>query len=206
VLEIACGRKRLGGESVPFGASAIYDLVATAGAGYGDPILREPAAVADDIRKRRVSADDAARIYGVMATETFEVDEPATIEARAGLIANRLASGRPPREECPGSSTGESHQRKVLAGVRITDEGRYLSCAHCGQHLSTGTGNYRLGCRELDSSLPSLSPVFDDPEEEVGEPIIARSYLCPSCGIALDCQVCKPADVPFQDVRLLSVN
>lgn len=59
--------------------------VAGAG-GYGDPLERDPAAVQRDVRNEVVTADAAARDYGVVIDpRTFAVDLDATKEHRAHL-------------------------------------------------------------------------------------------------------------------------
>jgi hypothetical protein len=50
--------------------------------------------------------------------------------------------------------------------------------------------------------MTDLGANFLDPQEQVGHTLIFRSYLCPSCGTALDGEVCKPDDAPHWDVRL----
>ncbi|WP_203076967.1 hydantoinase B/oxoprolinase family protein [Falsiroseomonas ponticola] len=56
------------------------------GGGRGDPLAREPARVAQDVRRGYVSAEAAARDYGVVLRDG-EVDEAATAALRARLPA-----------------------------------------------------------------------------------------------------------------------
>jgi hypothetical protein len=74
---------------------------------------------------------------------------------------------------------------------------------HCGAHLSHADGNFRLGCRELEQTLPSLSPLFEDPEPEIGEVMVFRQYLCPGCDLAVDSDICKPDDYPYAVFTLI---
>ena len=68
----------------------------TGGTGYGDPIERDPAAVAADIEKGVISAEIAERIYcAVIDPESGRVDQAATASKRAEAIAARLARGQP---------------------------------------------------------------------------------------------------------------
>jgi N-methylhydantoinase B len=58
------------------------------GGGYGDPLQREPALVARDVRRGYYTADEAARLFGVvLAGEPPDVDAPATAARRAQLAA-----------------------------------------------------------------------------------------------------------------------
>lgn len=54
------------------------------GGGYGDPFLRDPLAVAKDVRNGFVSAGAAERDYGVVVTDDFTIDESATAALRGG--------------------------------------------------------------------------------------------------------------------------
>ncbi|MCU1443298.1 MAG: 5-oxoprolinase (ATP-hydrolyzing) [Cryobacterium sp.] len=56
------------------------------GGGYGNPFDRDPARVAHDVRNGFVSAEAAARDYGVVLDESFAVDETATSERRAAGV------------------------------------------------------------------------------------------------------------------------
>src|SRR5262249_25132624 len=77
-----------------------------------------------------------------------------------------------------------------------------LACAECARVLAPRAGNYRLGASRLELPMTDLGANFLDPSRQVGATLIFRSYLCPSCGTALDGEVCKPGDAPHWDVRL----
>jgi N-methylhydantoinase B len=64
------------------------------GGGWGDPLERDPALVADDVRSEKVSVGHAREGYGVVVDpQTFAVDGPATRRLRA-----KLAAGPTPRK------------------------------------------------------------------------------------------------------------
>jgi N-methylhydantoinase B len=188
----------------PFGESSIYEASGQPGGGFGDPITRAPEAVARDVRSGHVSAESASDVYGVVVADSEAgFDAAATERRREELLAQRRADSRPPREACTGSTPVDEDAVRVLAGVALTTGRTHLTCAHCGQHLSPADGNFRLGCHELEQTLPELSPLFQDPEPETGEVIVFRQYLCPGCGLAVDADICKPADEPYPAFRLL---
>jgi N-methylhydantoinase B len=58
------------------------------GGGWGDPLERDPAAVALDVRRRLVSPEGAKR-YGVVITTDNKVNDPATTELRRQLSSSR---------------------------------------------------------------------------------------------------------------------
>ena len=53
------------------------------GGGLGDPLARDPAAVAADVEAGLVSRETARDAYGVILTDDGEIDEAATVEQRA---------------------------------------------------------------------------------------------------------------------------
>ena len=64
------------------GGERVYHRQA-GGGGWGDPLRRPPARVADDVRNDKVSVAAALKEYGVVVNEeTFEVDEVATAKLR----------------------------------------------------------------------------------------------------------------------------
>jgi len=62
-------------------------LESPGGGGWGNPLERDPQRVARDVRLGYVSAETAAREYGVVVTENGEVDESATVALRKGAAA-----------------------------------------------------------------------------------------------------------------------
>ena len=73
---------------VPAGATAV--VVTAGGGGWGDPLDRDPARVAADVRDDYVSVEAARDRYGVVfKLATFEVDSDATIRLRDQLKIQR---------------------------------------------------------------------------------------------------------------------
>lgn len=63
-------------------------LVTAVGGGYGDPLLREPLRVAEDVREGYVSPEIARQAYGVVLDDAG-VDEAATASRRAAMSRER---------------------------------------------------------------------------------------------------------------------
>lgn len=68
----------------------IVRIESAGGGGYGDPLDRDPARVAHDVRLGYLSVEDALARYGVAFTSSGEIDASATSEARARLRGARL--------------------------------------------------------------------------------------------------------------------
>ena len=65
----------------------------TAGAGgWGDPLARDPLAVAGDVRSEKVGTEAVRRLHGVVVSEQGVVDNEATQELRAGLRSQESRS------------------------------------------------------------------------------------------------------------------
>ena len=62
------------------------------GGGYGDPMQREPAAVARDVARGYYTVDQAARLFGVALDASGIADAPATAALRASPVPARRAA------------------------------------------------------------------------------------------------------------------
>ena len=52
--------------SIEIEAGDVYDHRTAGGGGWGDPLERDPAAVADDVLNEKVSVEAALELYGVV--------------------------------------------------------------------------------------------------------------------------------------------
>jgi N-methylhydantoinase B/oxoprolinase/acetone carboxylase alpha subunit len=68
--------------STTIGSGAVYHHRMAGGGGWGDPLERDPGAVADDVRNEKVSVESARSDYGVAFAADGSVDEQATAELR----------------------------------------------------------------------------------------------------------------------------
>lgn len=71
------------------GATDVYFTHWQGGGGFGDPLLREPERVADDVLRRRVTEGAARDIYGVALKDDGTADLEATKQGRAALRRSR---------------------------------------------------------------------------------------------------------------------
>lgn len=80
---------------VPMKKGDIFCHVSAGGAGNGDPLERDPAQVAEDVKLEIVTPDYAAAVYGVIMGPDGGVDLAATEEKRTTLRAARPTDGNP---------------------------------------------------------------------------------------------------------------
>jgi len=106
------------GEPVP--AGTLIRIRTTGGGGWGDPLVRDPGLVAQDVRWRKVSVAAAAADYGVVLTgqnDDLAVDVEAT-----RLLRAEMAAARPP--DAPFFDRGPGYMR--LSGGAVAAEVDWL--------------------------------------------------------------------------------
>lgn len=75
----------------------VFCHISAGGAGNGDPLLRDPLAVLQDVVLELLTADYARAVYGVVIEpEAMTVDEAATRDMRATLKREQAHLGAPP--------------------------------------------------------------------------------------------------------------
>jgi N-methylhydantoinase B len=186
----------------------VFELIANPGAGWGDPMDRDPKRVCDDLTTGRINGQDAKDIYGVVLDVDGNLDEQATATQRRALRSRRLESSRPPRHEYHEVHEVPVAATHVVEGVAIVASGglpRFV-CSGCGRQLSEASSSYRSGCRELDIEPTQISELFTSAIEATGTAIVLRAFVCPGCATILDTQLCHPEDIPYCDVRLLGAD
>ena len=60
-----------------------FACIGPAGGGYGDPYERDTSLVLDDVLDELISIDTARNDYGVVISDTLQLDEQATADCRA---------------------------------------------------------------------------------------------------------------------------
>jgi N-methylhydantoinase B len=190
------------------------------GGGYGDPLERNPALVAQDVRARFVSPRVAQEIYGVVVTDG-RVDEAATRERRASIRRGRLAQGRPASEvlsrgadaagpplEVPEASgtSGASGGGRLRYGdlLEFDFDADRIRCAACGRELGPARGDFRLGCLVEQAPVTAAGPGRGE-DYDAGR-IELRLYYCPGCGRQLEAQVALRTGHPPSGFRLLGAG
>ncbi|MGE0314763.1 MAG: hydantoinase B/oxoprolinase family protein [Lautropia sp.] len=186
----------------------VYAVIWTGGGGFGDPLLRDPAQVLDDvIEERAVSVEAARTIYGVVI-DGEHVDEQATQALRAAMLDARRAHRHPtqvdfvPGERLTGKLVSEP---TANLGVRLAGGGRRAKrwcCLGCATDLGPLDANYKLGCARLDAPIESANPNIGDWSRYVDDQPVFRQFFCPNCGRLIENEVARSDDPLLTDIRI----
>lgn len=102
LLAIDCAARELKQDNFttlsPFAPGDLYLSVMKGAAGLGDPLLRTPSAVAEDVREGHLLPAYARSIYGVVLGEDGEPEEAATLAERQRIRDERRRRARPVSE------------------------------------------------------------------------------------------------------------
>jgi N-methylhydantoinase B len=196
--EIPTTLESIGGEHVELpphletelAGSDAYYMLWQGGGGYGDPLLRDPVAVAEDVIDGRVSVAAAKDVYGVVVDLAGAVDGPATKARRIELNEQRGGVAKePPRAD---------EHATCAHGVRIDDnlvlgEDGAISCSHCATVVGDSAGY--LSKATLREGEPSMAgpQIKGHPEKHTDREVVYRQLLCPGCGVAFQSEI-VPAD------------
>ena len=161
-----------------------------AGGGHGDPLLRDPVAVSNDVLTYRVSIKAAAESYGVIVDAKGTVDMEATVKFREQMRATRMERANKNaatviRADFASESTSNSNVVTVSHGVSPRHE-----CRHCHCELRGEDGGYWSALAVCDAPAGSAGlRVEESVRLHVDHDVVFRQYCCPSCWTAFDSRV-----------------
>jgi len=205
------GLEELGGEievlpcegEAMFGPGDALYLHWQSGGGYGDPLLRSPESVLEDVLQVRVSPDAARDVYGVVLMDGamgMEVDAAATVSARQAL--------RTRRAERAGLSviapaTADLKPARVLddnLAVLETNGAHTVACTHCGTEFGALEDGAFLAALARTDSVPTDGgpQIWHDPTAYTDEEVVFRQLCCPGCLTAVYSRV-VPVAHPLPD-------
>jgi N-methylhydantoinase B len=166
----------------------VFVATSGGGGGVGDPLLRSPDLVADDVIAGYVTHGHAREIYGVVLGADDRPDAEATADRRLEIRRERIG-GDPAKELTAPPSIG----------VSLTRADGAWSCASCDERLADADGNWRDGsvCRE--SPIAERYEQLEQVVRERLEPpiVVIREHFCPSCAASLG------VDVTAEDLERL---
>ncbi|WP_260681019.1 hydantoinase B/oxoprolinase family protein [Arthrobacter sp. KBS0703] len=148
------------------------------GGGYGDPLLRDVAAVLKDVSDGYVSAEIAHSVYGVVLGKDG-VDAAATSAARSAIRSSRV--GKAISSEADGAGTGPSVPQRDSDGWYCPSSGARLGTSADWREdviLQTSPAAARLG--ELGVWAR---------ERHGNDEVLLDEYYSPACGTLLEARI-----------------
>jgi N-methylhydantoinase B len=182
----------------------VYRTASQGGGGYGDPLMRAPFRVADDVENGLVSVEWAARAYGVVLDEHGGVDEAATEKLRKEIREDRRKAAGIAVEDVPVAQAWDA----IGEGVRVAesvyvdgagDEFR-LRCV-CGQDLGSAEDSPKIAAAQATRPVQAIGPEVN-PHMIAGARFVLREFYCPSCFTRLEVEIARPDDPVIDDARL----
>ncbi len=158
------------------GHGDVFVFFAAGGGGYGDPLDREPAAVARDVAERWVSAERARSDYGVALTGDGAPDAAAT-DAQRGDIRARRKQGR----SAPWTPDDDIRGDAARIGENLMSLGGTLACRRCGTTLTGEAGHVVAATAPLAKAGPWIALRWAGASPNFS----LQEIACPGCGTLL---------------------
>jgi N-methylhydantoinase B len=159
------------------------------GAGVGDPLLRAPELVANDVRDRYVTEGQARTAYGVVLTAEGSVDEDATSACRWRERAERL--GHEPKPVTLTQGVGQA-VHLYLENV----SGDEVACTQCGERLTLENGEVggaSVRQTEVSEALAAYGAVATRHHDGS---LRLEERFCPGCGTSLTVSIVRVGNGP----------
>ncbi len=155
-----------------------------AGGGYGDPLRRDSAKVAEDVARGAVSPEAAQGIYGVALTAGTTVDATATERLRAARREARLANASSPQSEGAVWRFRSTGAASFGTALKVDGAAGTVQCACCEAAIGRAGEDLLPRLKEWVAPVDAAGPVRGE-DYDVGR-FGLRHLLCPECGSTLD--------------------
>jgi N-methylhydantoinase B len=169
-------------------ADEAFEFRLGSGGGFGDPVDRVAAEVARDVRQGRITAQDAASVYGVVIDAAGAVDPAATPVCRAELLRGRLRRAKPAdkpiQQDQPVMAAQRGQGLPLYPGVEQHGSAAYSILS--GATLAVSPDHWTDGC-----------PIL----EEQRDRLLIRSYLDPLSGRSLLVEALPVGETRAVDTR-----
>jgi N-methylhydantoinase B len=176
-------RKALGYTEFQLGADDVFYLASGSGGGYGDPLARDPALVADDVARALVSPAAARDLYGVVL-EDGAVDATATALTRRQRRAARLADAAA-RDPVAADDLVPVHPLRANLQVVRSGKSHWIACSACGHALCPADEPWEESCVRVTLPPGAAGPAL----ESLGGQFLFQQRCCPRCGTVFDSEI-----------------
>ena len=181
-------------------ASDVYAVRWTGGGGFGDPMNRSPADIAQDLENYSITADTARKVYGAVLSDDTTVDVEATAKLRAEIRTARVQQ--------------DGRKSKIRNGTVLFEVGsclnamsdgggQYWACSSCSTELGTTTENYKDFCIRENNPVSESNPLIGEPDRFIDDAVTFRQFFCPGCGHLIDNEIAVDTDPLLADISIL---
>ena len=177
----------------------VYAVRWTGGGGFGDPMDRALADIAEDLEHLSVTPRAAHDLYGAVLDAHGEIDEAASVAHRASVRRDRVVRGGRASQQRPGTLLCEA---SVNLQVQRDAQGSYWACAKCSTDLGPSHANYKDGCLREDHPVTDSNPLIGDPKRFIDDDVTFRQFFCPGCGAEIDNEIAVTQDAVLADIQL----
>jgi len=156
------------------GPGDVFVFFAAGGGGYGDPLDRDPDAVATDVAQNWVSGERARSDYGVAFADDGSVDAAATEALRAAVRARRKQGASVPWTAADDVTSDGT----TRIGENLMSQDGKLVCRRCDTALTGEVGHVVEAAAPLAKAGPWIALRWggNSPNFSLSE------IACPGCG------------------------
>ena len=183
------------------------------GGGYGDPLDRDPEAVARDLTNGRVSLQNAREVYGIAVThDGLKPDLKETMKLRHEIRERRLGKVQiapfPSWEEWKERRNKRSQWQRLGEYLEISEmSGRKLiACRKCNYVFCGADGNPKESAVLYKSPLAERAYLVPHWKTNASLEIIGKlsilEFVCPGCATVFAVDVAEEGDPFMADVVL----
>jgi N-methylhydantoinase B len=177
-------------------------------AGYGDPLDRDPERVRQDVAWGTITKELAESVYGVVLTETLEVDPRKTASLRIDIRRKRL--------EEAGAPIPPDLEARVQAGFPLPEDAftigdtffydnrsgiTIVRCTHCGEVLAMDGQHYKEHVPMREGDIGDITKKINL-ARFVDQEVVYREYFCPGCALLLATEIARKGDERFHDILI----
>jgi N-methylhydantoinase B len=171
----------------------VFSVIWQGGGGWGDPLDREAAAVAHDVRAGAVSPETAREIYGVVVANGV-VDEGTTERQREAIRRGRVGNF----DTDPAKRSAAKPLASLSEGLFVVQDERGTHVtSRIGYILATGSTAWRRGAKSVTfDKLPERYRI------DLHADLCCTVHYCPASGAQLAVDFHRKGEPPVDDLLL----
>jgi N-methylhydantoinase B len=187
---------------IVIGPDEVFEWSIMAGAGYGDPLERDPEQVVQDVATGRYDAELVEQLFAVIVDSAGRLDVSGSQASRSERRKQRLSRAVVPEGGPPGELQGSRRAFLEALDVAESSTGDVFVCNRCEHQLGSTAMPYKHGCAMWECEMSAIAPGFRDPAQFVDDHMVWREFYCPSCGVMIENEIAREGEDLLDDARL----